>query len=132
MVDKRMKKLEKLKEELQEPVFIGEEDCSTLLIGWGSTYGPIKEAIANLNKSGDDKYGALVFGDIYPLPRKRLEEKAKNVTNIINVEQNATGQFAGLVRETTGITCTDSILKYDGRQITGEEIVDGILKGGSR
>ncbi len=132
MVDKRMKKLEKLQEELQEPVFIGEEDCNTLLIGWGSTYGPIKEAIANLNKSGDDKYGALVFGDIYPLPRKRLEEKAKNVTNIINVEQNATGQFAGLVRETTGITCTDSILKYDGRQITGEEIVDGILKGGSR
>ena len=132
MVDKRMKKLEKLQEELQEPVFIGEEDCNTLLIGWGSTYGPIKEAIANLNKSGDDKYGALVFGDIYPLPRKRLEEKAKNVTNIINVEQNATGQFAGLVREATGITCTDSILKYDGRQITGEEIVDGILKGGSR
>ena len=132
MVDKRMKKLEKLQEELQEPVFIGEEDCNTLLIGWGSTYGPIKEAISNLNKTGNDKYGALVFGDIYPLPRKKLEEKAKGATNIINVEQNATGQLAGFVRETTGITCTDSILKYDGRQITGEEIVDEILKGGSR
>ena len=132
MVDKRMKKLEKLQEELQEPTFIGEENCETLLVGWGSTYGPIKEAVAKLNESEEGKYGALVFGDIYPLPTKRLEEKAKNANSIINIEQNATGQLAGLMRETTGITCTDSILKYDGRQITGGEIVDEFLKGGRR
>ncbi|NMA85287.1 MAG: 2-oxoacid:acceptor oxidoreductase subunit alpha [Epulopiscium sp.] len=129
MVDKRMKKLEKLKEELQEPIFVGSEDYETLLIGWGSTYGPIKEAIETLNK-GNEKYAALIFGDIYPLPIKRLEEKAKTAKHIINIEQNATGQLAGLIRETTGITCTSSILKYDGRQISGEEIVDEIRKGG--
>ena len=130
MVDKRMKKLDKLKEELQEPIFVGDQDCDTLLIGWGSTYGPIQEAIARLNKTDENKYGALIFGDIYPLPRKSLEEKVKKAKNIINVEQNATGQLAGLIREETGISCTDSILKYDGRQITGEEIVEEILKGG--
>ncbi len=130
MVDKRMKKLEKLQEELQEPDFLGDESCETLLVGWGSMYGPLKEAIKGLNESGEGKYGALVFGDIYPLPTKRLEEKSKNVSRIINVEQNATGQLAGLIREVTGISCTDSILKYDGRQITGEEIMDEVLKGG--
>lgn len=130
MVDKRMKKLEKLQEDLQEPEFLGEKECETLLIGWGSTYGPIKEAIARLNESGQAKYGALVFGDIYPLPRKRIEEMAKKATRIINVEQNATGQLAGLIKEVTGISCTASILKYDGRQISGEEIVSEVLKGG--
>ena len=130
MVDKRMKKLDKLKEELQEPIFVGDQDFDTLLVGWGSTYGPIQEAIETLNKTDDNKYGAIIFGDIYPLPRKTLEEKAKLAKDIINVEQNATGQLAGLIREETGISCTDSILKYDGRQITGEEIVEEILKGG--
>ena len=55
---------------------------------------------------------------------------SKRASCIINVEQNATGQLAGLIRESTGISCTDSILKYDGRQITGEEIVEKIMKGG--
>ena len=38
------------------------------------------------------------------------------------MEQNATGQLAGLIREYTGIQCQASILKYDGRQLSGEEI----------
>ncbi|NLJ96317.1 MAG: 2-oxoacid:acceptor oxidoreductase subunit alpha [Clostridiales bacterium] len=130
MVDKRMKKLEKLYEELQEPEYIGADECEILLLGWGSTYGPIIEAVDKLNEREGSKYGALIFGDIYPLPRKRLEEMSKRASCIINVEQNATGQLAGLIRESTGISCTDSILKYDGRQITGEEIVEKIMKGG--
>ena len=128
MVNKRMKKLEKLKEELKEPDFIGREDCHTLLIGFGSTYGPIKAAIKTLNEEGE-KFGGLIFSDIYPFPKKELERRAENVSNIINIEQNATGQLADLVREQTGINCNDSILKYDGRQISGEEIVE-TLKGG--
>jgi len=130
MVDKRMKKLEKLEEELQEPEFLGQINFDTLLVGWGSTYGPISEAIKTLNENENMKYGALVFGDIYPLPSKLLEEKAAHAKNIINVEQNATGQLASLIREKTGIKCSRSILKYDGRQISGEEIVAEILKGG--
>ena len=51
---------------------------------------------------------------------------------MINVEQNGTGQLAGLIREFTGIECNQSILKYDGRQISGEEIVASILNGGDK
>ncbi len=130
MMDKRMKKLEKLEEELQEPDFFGSENCDKLLLGWGSTYGPILEAIKTLEANKNGNYGALVFGDVYPLPKKLLEAKASVAKNIINIEQNATGQLAGLIREITGIQCTSSILKYDGRQISGEEIVQELLKGG--
>ena len=126
MVNKRMKKLEKLAEELQEPEFIGSPDFETLFVGWGSTYGPIAEAVALLNGEHGGKYAALVFGDIYPLPQKMLLEKAARAKQIINVEQNATGQLALLIRAQTSMVCTSSILKYDGRQITGEEIVERI------
>jgi len=127
-VDKRFLKLKKLAMEIQEPEFIGSDTYDTLLIGWGSTYGPIKEAIRSLNDTAGKKFAALLFGDVYPLPTKLLMEKVKVAKNIINVEQNATGQLARLIRETTSITCTGSILKYDGRQISGEEIIAAVLK----
>ena len=130
MMDKRMHKLEGLIRELEEPEFIGKEDCDILLIGWGSTYGPIKEAVKSLNEEPGNSYGALVFGDIYPLPEKLLLNMAGKAKSIINIEQNATGQLAGLIRETTGIQCGSSILKYDGRQISGEEIVSRLKKEG--
>ena len=129
MMDKRMKKLEKLAAELQEPAFLGSQKYDTLLIGWGSTYGPIAEAVKTLNDYTPGKFAALVFGDVFPLPTKLLQEKSVSAREIINIEQNATGQLAGLIREYTGIVCTSSILKYDGRQISGEEITDRLVKG---
>lgn len=123
MVDKRMHKLELLKEELQEPEFIGEDDFDTLIVAWGSLYGPVKEAIGLLNEEGSvKKYGALVFGDIWPLPQGILAEKAKKAKSLINIEQNATGQLASVITEQTGIKCTSSLLKYDGRQLSAQEI----------
>ena len=129
MMDKRMKKLEGLKHELQEPVFIGDDGFETLLIGWGSTWGPIEEAVNLLNKDKNGSYAALVFGDIYPLPSQKLKEKAAKAHRIIDVEQNATGQLADLIRTETGVVCENRILKYDGRQISGEEIAERIRKG---
>ncbi|MGE4485854.1 MAG: 2-oxoacid:acceptor oxidoreductase subunit alpha [Oscillospiraceae bacterium] len=129
MTDKRMKKLVGLKSELLEPDFIGPDSFDTLLIGWGSAWGPIEEAVRLLNEGQNSRYAALVFGDVYPLPQKLLKEKASGAARIINIEQNATGQLAGLIREETGIVCTGSVLKYDGRQITGEEIAESIRRG---
>ena len=130
MMEKRIKKLENLEQELQEPEFIGESDFTTLLISWGSVWGAMEEAVRLLNQDKTaGSYAALVFGDIYPLPTRLLREKAAQTRRIIDVEQNATGQLAGLIREETGIICDGSILRYDGRQISGEEIAEQIRKG---
>lgn len=118
MVSKRMRKLELLKQDLQEPLFIGEEDCEVLLLAWGSTWGPVTEAVKKLNENKAKKYGALVFGDIWPLPTKLLLEKAKKAKQVINIEQNATGQLASIISEVTGIFCDSSILKFDGRPMS--------------
>ena len=132
MMDKRMKKLDGIRRELVEPEFIGDEAFDTLLVGWGSTWGPITEAVGLLNAENRGRFAALIFGDIYPLPQKRLLELAHKATRVINVEQNATGQLAGLIREETGVVCTGCILKYDGRQITGEEIAARIRREESK
>jgi len=131
MHDKRLRKMTYLKEDLQEPVFVGEEDYDTLLLTWGSVSSPVKEAIRLLNSQGKHKYSALLFGDIWPLPDKLLKEKVKGVKRLINVEQNATGLFSSLIRECTGIECDSSILKYDGRPLSSQEIVSRI-KGGEQ
>ena len=129
MMEKRLGKLLKLKEEVMEPEFFGEDSFDTLFLGWGSTYGPIQEAVQTLNQEFPKKYAALIFGDIYPLPEKLLKEKSQQAVHIIDIEQNATGQLAELVRGQTGIECTDRILKYDGRQLSADEIVNRIRKG---
>lgn len=123
MMQKRMKKIDLLKQDLIEPSYYGEEKIDHLLIAWGSTEGVVIEALEMLDNEGI-KAGALIFGDVYPLPTTELLKHTKNAQNIINIEQNYTGQLAKLIRQETGIKCSHNILKYDGRQITAQEIVN--------
>jgi len=125
MMQKRMNKLNALSDELMEPVHFGSEKPEVLLLAWGSTMGPVTEAVKLLLEDGLE-VAALVFGDIYPLPLKSLEKYRKSARKIINVEQNFTGQLARLIRQETGITCHNSILKFDGRQIDFKEIYIGV------
>ena len=126
MVDKRQRKMELLEEELIEPIFLGDENPDILILGFGSTYASIEDAILELNEDSDIKYAALSFSDVYPLPKKKLMKYANIAKKIVSVEQNSNGQFAGLVREETLIDCKPGYLKYDGRQMTGEDIVNAL------
>ncbi len=121
MVDKRLKKFEGLKEEVEEPWLIGDEIPENLIVSWGSTYGAVREAVERLKKEGIS-IGALVFGDIWPLPINRLLELKDTAKKIIDVEQNATGQLDSLIREEALIKSTHKILKYDGRPFSGDEL----------
>lgn len=127
MMKKRMKKLELLKEEIKEPEYIGTENPEVLLVGFGSTYGAIKESILRLN-SQDDKFGALIFGDIYPFPIEKLNSYAKKAKKIIVIEQNYLSQLKSLIDEYTDIKVDKSILKYDGRAINSDDIILEINK----
>ncbi len=121
MVDKRARKMEALVEELEEPWFIGSENPENLIVCWGSLYGAVKETVDRLNDEGVS-IGALVFGDIWPFPKKKLSEMSKKAKKLIDVEQNSTGQLDSLIREELLIKCDHKILKYDGRALNGDEI----------
>lgn len=122
MVDKRARKFELLKNELQEPEYLGPDDPDILLVAWGSLDSPVKEALDILHIEAGMNCGALIFGDIWPLPQRLLREKAERAKKLVNVEQNHDGQLASLIMAETGLRMDNSILRYDGRPMSGAEI----------
>ncbi|TFG49011.1 MAG: 2-oxoacid:acceptor oxidoreductase subunit alpha [Candidatus Brocadiia bacterium] len=124
MVDKRLKKLLAIKNDEIPPMLIGPEEYNNLVICWGSTLHPVEEALKILNRDG---LAMLHFSWIYPLPdvtAKYLEKAQK----VMIVENNATSQFAKLIRLCTGFEIENKILKYNGLNFTVEELVEKIGK----
>ena len=127
MAEKRMVKMEALAEEMDEPDHYGDPHPELLLIGWGSTYGVLREAVDALSALGK-KTAMLQFSDIWPLPVKRLRELLGTAKSSFCVENNSTGQLAALIRCETGMQFSRSILKFDGRPFLPHEIVEEVDK----
>ncbi len=120
MVDKRLKKYELLIDETIPPELVGSEDYKNLIVCWGSTYNVVREAVKNL---GRDDTSFLHFKQVYPLPGQ-ANDYLKKARRIIIVENNATSQFANLIKLHTGIEINDRILKYDGLSFYVEELTE--------
>jgi 2-oxoglutarate ferredoxin oxidoreductase subunit alpha len=125
MADKRQRKMNGLATEMDEPEIRGEQNGDILLIGWGSTYGVLREACDTLNKQ-DLKVSHIHFADLWPLPVATIKKIFSNFKKTICVEVNATGQFAALLRRETGLVVDREILKYDGRPFMAEDIVQEV------
>ena len=125
MVEKRLKRGILLKEEVEEPLYVGVSDPRVVLVGWGSTYGAIRESVDRLIGEGY-RIGLLHFSDVYPLPTRWLGRYGDK--RLIAVEGNATGQLTQLIRRETGIDIIDKILKYNGRPFTPSEITREVKK----
>lgn len=121
MMFKRMRKFEELKNETEEPWLIGMNMPEYLIVCWGSTYGAVREAIERLVNEGFS-IGALIFGDIWPFPTKKLAQLGNNAKMIIDIEQNFTAQLDSIIREETSFKSDKKILKFDGRPFSGDEI----------
>src|SRR5881296_3928840 len=67
MTAKRRKKLQKLGSELPTPQVYGPPEGNVLLVGWGSTRGPIREAVERARKAGDS-VSSLHIRHLNPLP----------------------------------------------------------------
>ena len=129
--EKRMRKLDGVLNELEPPQLEGPEDAEVTLIGWGSTWGVLRETIEQLEAEGI-KANQLNFRYLLPFHSKEALQILNKCKKTIVVELNATGQFARHLKAETGFSCTDTILKYDGepfepRMIT-QRVVD-ILNG---
>jgi len=119
MVNKRMTKLNLIIDEAILPDFLGDKNTKILIIGWGSTYQAIKEALKEIN---NPEIGFLYFKQVYPLNKKVLDY-FKNIQKIICVENNYTGQFANLLKLELNITVDERILKYNGLTFSVEELI---------
>src|SRR5947207_1699631 len=132
MTAKRRNKLRKLAEEIPTPEVYGDQKGDTLLVGWGSTYGPIHDAVKMGRKHGE-KMGALHLRHVHPLPNG-LEKIFANFKRIVTVEMNdqgvyGFGQLAIILRARYCEPKIESVTKTDGLTYRVKEILQGVLPG---
>lgn len=129
MVQKRLKKREGLASEIEPPKIYPHEDAQIILIGWGSTYGALREALDVLINQGMD-VSLMHFQEIWPFPAQFVSSILSKVKKSFCVENNATGQLAHIIRAETGKQVTAKILKFDGRPFSPQYIIRKLKKRG--
>ncbi|HCM45783.1 MAG: Pyruvate flavodoxin/ferredoxin oxidoreductase domain protein, partial [Parcubacteria group bacterium GW2011_GWA1_43_27] len=88
-MDKRMKKLQALRSEIQEPVKLyGPKEAEVTLVGWGSTKGPILEA---MKKSKNINF--LQIRCLEPFPVKEVDTVLRQAKRRVLIENNYSGQL---------------------------------------
>jgi len=125
MTNKRLGKLALTQDDVEPPKLYGPEQPDTILVGWGSTFGAIHEAVTTLNDRGK-KIAHLHFRGIWPFPKNIVKDILADNLEIFVVESNATGQLAQLIRQETCIPVNNNILRYDGRPFTPADIITAV------
>lgn len=131
-MEKRMKKMDALKKRLPEPeLFVWDKghgtwdntDCELdlLLVGWGSTKGPVLDALQAT--SYKLQAGYLHYTYMWPLQTDRLQKLAKKAKRVVLIEGNKTGQLGLLIAQMCGMMFREKVLKYDGRPFFVDELV---------
>jgi 2-oxoglutarate ferredoxin oxidoreductase subunit alpha len=122
--ERRIKKYEDIKEEVNKFEMIkihGKKNSKNLIIGWGSTKGVILDAIKDL----DYKFLQVLY--MKPISDE-IKKEIQKARKVILIENNVTGQLGRLIREKTGISIKNRILKYDGRPFRSDELMQEIKK----
>jgi 2-oxoglutarate ferredoxin oxidoreductase subunit alpha len=91
MTAKRRKKLQALGASLPVPKIYGPSEGNVLLVGWGSTEGPIKEAVDRARAAGDS-VSSVHLRHINPLPNG-LENIFSGFNHVLVVEMNDEGLY---------------------------------------
>ena len=129
MTAKRRRKLLALAESIEQPKVYGCEKGDILLVGWGSTQGPIQEAVDRVKKEGEN-WASLHIRHINPLPNG-LENIFANYEHVFVVEINdeglyGYGQLAGLLRARYCDPKIRGINKTDGLTYKIKEIIQRV------
>jgi 2-oxoglutarate ferredoxin oxidoreductase subunit alpha len=128
MTDKRFKKQEALNKELQNidtTKHYGPQNAQATIIAWGSSKGPIREAMKILDGEGF-KINYLQILYLTPFPTNKVKKTIQTTKKAIVVENNKTSQLTSLIREHTLTAVDHLILKYDGRPFNPRELAQQI------
>jgi 2-oxoglutarate ferredoxin oxidoreductase subunit alpha len=126
MVEKRARKIQYILDDVPPPKLEGPEDAEITLIGWGSTYGVIREAIEQLEEKGVIA-NHLSFKWIVPFKAEAVVEIIGRCKRTIMIENNYSGQFFRFMRSETGLDVDGHIRKYDGEPFMPHHIVQAVL-----
>nr|WP_242602131.1 2-oxoacid:acceptor oxidoreductase subunit alpha [Legionella nagasakiensis] len=122
MVALRAKKITTIAHEYAPVCVEGDSNASTLLIGWGSTYGSLKSACRQCHQEGIP-VALMQLRHLYPLPSE-LGDVMKSYQRILVAELN-TGQLCDVLRATYLVNI-QPILQCNGQPFTTSYLVDAI------
>lgn len=104
----------------------GDLDAPVAIVGWGSTIGPVKEAVLRAQREGMP-VAVLYPKLLYPLPADHIGAFIEKRQAIIVPELNFVGQFGRMIqaqfeREVVALT------KYGGQPLAAREVYNKIVK----
>ena len=129
MTKKRRNKLKTLADELPAPELHGPDSGDVLLVGWGSTKGPLLEAVEEFSNNGN-VLSTLHIKHINPLPNG-LEAIFSRFKSVYVVEMNdggvyGYGQLAGVLRARFADARIKGINKTAARRWKVSEIIERV------
>ena len=131
MTAKRREKIKALAATLPAPELSGDSAGEVLLVTWGSSWGPAREALTRIRQVGV-KAGHLHIRHVHPLPNG-LEEVFKRYHRIVVAELNdegvyGFGQFTMMLRARYANPSIVSVTKTDGLTFKVSELVAGVAE----
>lgn len=128
MMDKRMSKLDLILKQVPEDEQIASYGTGDYtIISWGSTKGPILDALEMLKKEGIE-VGFVQIKLIHPFPTEKVKSLLESVKTVIDIEANHSGQLGKIFKQNVTKEIDFFILKYSGRGMTSTEIYDSLKK----
>lgn len=127
MMDKRMTKLNIAAKDVILPKFWGKDEADIGIIGFGSTFCPIREAMDQLKEKGISiKY--LQVRTLWPFSTAEVEKFMSSCNTVFVVENNYSGQLSRLIQG-QGVECSrvHKINKYSGHTFRPVEIAESML-----
>jgi 2-oxoglutarate ferredoxin oxidoreductase subunit alpha len=125
MVRKRARKMARVLDDLPAPLLVGPADAEVTLVGWGSTWGVITDAVDRLNREGVST-NHLQIKFLVPFHAREVESLLRGSRRVVIVENNHTGQFARHLRAETGFAAHAHIRKFDGEPFEPNHIVNAV------
>ncbi|MBI4018978.1 MAG: 2-oxoacid:acceptor oxidoreductase subunit alpha [Candidatus Aenigmarchaeota archaeon] len=127
MHNKRFRKFALASKELVNPGHLGDANADIMIIGWGSTKGPILEAMKLLKAKGIKvAYQQVLY--LSPFPASLIKETIAKAKRVVIIENNKMSQLNSVIREHCLVSVDNKILRYDGRPFSPQDIEDGVLK----
>ncbi|MBI3321384.1 MAG: 2-oxoacid:acceptor oxidoreductase subunit alpha [Candidatus Omnitrophica bacterium] len=123
MMEKRMRKLHYLLNDLPPPQREGPKDADLTLVGWGSTYQVMLEAMEALTQEGL-RVNVLCLRVLWPFQAADVSQLLQRCTLTMSVENNYSGQLVKLIRMETGIAIQHHLRKYDGEPFEPKQVID--------
>ena len=123
MVKLRAERIEKIADSIPlQTIDNGPEKAKVLVLGWGSTYGAIKTAVADLLAQGES-VAHIHVNYMHPLP-KNLGSLIRNYDKVLMPEMN-NGQFIKIIRDKF-LVDAQGLNKIKGLPFTATEIKQAV------